>query len=495
MTTNEIIILKRRNRLFVKILWALLLLGVAFNLAAGGTLEMQLLLVAICLPAAAVATWFTYKQIAVKYIMYFISSIMIVLTVVLMLSDPNPIFSTYTLFYISMGLMTLYSNYRPVLYTGILSMIGTIYVVQDPKLYETLYKNEPLIYLLLYLLLMTIVLCASAIFSEKLQKQVLQRQEDAIRAKEHSDGLLHEIHHSVTVLNGFSNEQKQRVTTTSNISREVTLTFSEISSTIEHQSGSIRDITESVNDVEQTLAYIVERTGELETAATQTLALTQQGSKETDTLVQEVGRVQSMMMENAQMMNALNAQTEQVSTIVSTISDISSQTHLLSLNAAIEAAQAGEHGRGFAVVSGEIRKLADHAQQATVDIRSILENIQEQIHRAAAMVNQGQTAITSGVDATSQVARIMTDIAVNTDQVHSQVDFMRESIVGMTQQYQQMSQGMTEIAGSTEQHMASVEEVLASMEYQDEQIKALVQGYGMLDEHVTSLHRMADEDK
>lgn len=495
MTNNEINILDRRNRLFVKILWALLLLGIVFNLAAGGTLEMQMLLIAICLPAAAVATWLTYKQIAIKYVMYFISTIMIVLTVVLMLSDPNPIFSTYTLFYISMGLMTLYSNYRPVLYTGVLSIAGTIYVVQDPQLHEALYKNEPLIYLLLYLILMMIVLCAAAIFSEKLQAQVLHREGEAVLAKEHSDELLQEIHHSVTVLNGFSSEQKQRVTTTSTISREVTQTFSQLSSTIEHQAVSIRDITESVHVVEQTLENVVERTEELDTAASETLALTQQGSQETDTLVQEMGRVQAMMQDNAEMMNALNAQTEQVSMIVSTISDISSQTHLLSLNAAIEAAQAGEHGRGFAVVSGEIRKLADHARQATEEIRSILEDVQEQIHRAAEMVNEGQTAISSGVDATSQVAQIMTHITDNTEQVHNQVDFMRDAVIGMTAQYHQMAQGMITIAGSTEQHMAAVEEVLASMEYQNDQIKALVQGYDMLDNHVTSLHHMADEEQ
>jgi len=193
-------------------------------------------------------------------------------------------------------------------------------------------------------------------------------------------------------------------------------------------------------------------------------------------------------------MDALNAQTEQVGDIVSTISDISAQTNLLSLNAAIEAARAGEHGKGFAVVSGEVRKLADHAKKATEDIATILETIRTQISAAAEQVQRGQSAVVSSVEATGQVEQIMRTITDNTDQVNRQSEAMHEAVRDLQTQYSNMAQGVVTITNSTEEHMASVEEVLANMEQQHMDIQALVDGYSRLDKHVSDLKCLSTEE-
>jgi len=495
MQVNQLTVMDRRNRLFVKILWAMLVMGIVTNLAAGITGAMLYILIGVGLFSIAIATVMTYKRIGTNYIMYIIPVFIHVLTLLLLKSDPYPIFSTYLLFYVCLALMMLYSNYRPVLFSGTLSMAATAYIVNDPVLHEAVYKNEPLIYLLLYLLLTTIALGSAAYFSEKLQLQVQQRSDEAIKAKEHAEQLIHEIQNSVVMLNDFSQNQKERVVSASQISQEVTQTFAHISTTIEEQTGSIHHVNEAVQQVEGSLEHVVEGTGQLDQAAEKTMSLTRQGSTETNILVEEMNRVQMMVEETVLIINELNEQTEQIGSIVSTISDISAQTHLLSLNAAIEAARAGEQGRGFAVVSGEVRKLADHAQQATEDIRSILEAIQERVNSAASKVNRGQTAVSSSVDSTQQVAQIMKDITGNTNQVNQQAELMRKAVCGLQDQYRSMAQGMISIATSTEQHMSSIEEVLAGMEYQDSQMKALVQGYDRLDKQVVLLKDLAVEEK
>ncbi|MDK8183449.1 methyl-accepting chemotaxis protein [Paenibacillus sp. UMB4589-SE434] len=491
---NELSILDLRNRLLVKIIWGMLGLGIAANLAANVTGSMLYMLAVIGTVACGTATFMTYKRIAPGAIMYLIPVIMTGLTVFLIKSDPNPIFSTYVLFYVNMGVMALYSNYRPVLTAGVLSAVATIYVFYDPVIHEVLYKKEPLLYLLLYLAFATIALCAAAIFSERLQKQVLEHSTEALKAKLRAEDMLSEIHSSVSMLNNFSQEQKERVVTTSNISREVTVTFAEISSTIEQQTVNIHHINDSVQLVEQSLGHVVSGTEQLDGVSSETLKLAGQGNTEIGTLVQEMRRVQAMVRETVQIMNALSSQTEKVGSIVSTISEISAQTNLLSLNAAIEAARAGEHGRGFAVVSGEVRKLADHTQQATEEIAAILEAIRQQINAAAGHVNRGEGSVLSSAQATQAVEKIVRDISGNTEQVNKQAELMRSAVAELKEQYGLMSESMVSIASSTEQHMGSVEEVLASMEHQDSQINALVQGYGRLDERVTALKKLAEED-
>ncbi|MFC4776509.1 methyl-accepting chemotaxis protein [Paenibacillus sp. GCM10023252] len=484
--------LDKRNRLFVKILWGMLALGIVADLGAGLGMEVILTLLIVGGILCGAATFMTYKRIFVSAIMYIVPCILTLLTVLLFVQDPNPIFSTYFLVYVNLALMTLYANYKPILFTGMLGLGVSTYLFLTPK-YEALFSpNESLLYLYLYLIFATGGLAFSASFSQKLQQQVLSEQQAALASKIVAEELVDKLKSSILVLNEFSTEQKDNVQATGNISRDVTSTFTEMMGSIENQTSMVLTVSESVQTVEASVRELAHGSSKLQQYSSDTASLTLDGSGQILTLASEVESVRTIINETVNMMQQLSEQNNQVSDIVTVISDISEQTNLLALNAAIEAARAGEQGRGFAVVSGEVRKLADHSRQAADEIAAILGNIRRQIEAVSSQVHLGEAAVAASYSASKEVEQIIGKISANTELVKQQSDAVGGSADHLYDRYAAISSEMVSIAATTEQNMASVEEVCASMENQDDKIKHIVDSYTNLDGLITELKQLTE---
>jgi len=198
----------------------------------------------------------------------------------------------------------------------------------------------------------------------------------------------------------------------------------------------------SINEMSSTADAVAESAA---TAAKQTHATNKEAERSKEIVQQAVSSVTALVDEvehTSQTIISMNENTSQISQVLNVISDIAEQTNLLALNAAIEAARAGEHGRGFAVVADEVRALAARTRQSTTEVNEMLDKL-----------NSGSKAVVSSMDSTKQSCQ---QTAETTSQVMNSLDLMTDSVV-------EINDLAAQIATSAEEQSSVTEEINRNM--------------------------------
>jgi len=248
---------------------------------------------------------------------------------------------------------------------------------------------------------------------------------------------------------------------------------------------SISDVAHSVelqlNAIDNTVSTIQDMSKSIEQAATTTKQVFKQsaeatekagaGSNAIDKAVNQMAQVEQTVNTSAQVVAKLGERSKEIGQIVDTISGIASQTNLLALNAAIEAARAGEQGRGFAVVADEVRKLAEQSQHAAKQIASLITEIQKDTDKAVVTMNDGTREVKVGAEVVDVAGKAFKEIVVLVTQVSERVKEFSSSTNHMSNGSQQIVTAMNKIdemskkvAGESQMVSAATEEQSASME-------------------------------
>ena len=248
-------------------------------------------------------------------------------------------------------------------------------------------------------------------------------------------------------------------------------TIQELASGSERQLRSVEESTTAIEQISNHAISINDNVTSVTDNAAETAQISADGKKSIDEMIWQMNEISSNVEGLGKTIQALSERSAEIGTINDAITAIADQTNLLALNAAIEAARAGEHGKGFAVVADEVRKLAEQSVQSAEQIASLITTIQTDTKETIQSMETTATGVARGIDVAQTAGSSFESIERAIRNVNGQINDVADSITELTSGTQQVAASISsvkdiaeEAAAISQTVSAGTEEQVASME-------------------------------
>lgn len=273
-----------------------------------------------------------------------------------------------------------------------------------------------------------------------------------------------------------SEELKQSAEQSAQAATSVAQTVTEVAGGAANQLLAIEEAVAESHDMASAITHIAQTAAGVSTKSGEAAATAVAGGKSVQEAVDQMHVISQAVTTSAAVVGRLGERSREIGEIVDVIHNISGQTNLLALNAAIEAARAGEAGRGFAVVADEVRKLAEQSKVAAQKIAHIVGDIQAETSAAVTAMNQGAVQVVRGTDAISDSGRQFTNIIDLVQNLNAQIieisaaaeelaassSTVVGSVTGIKHIAAETTAGTETISAATEEQSASMEQIAAA---------------------------------
>lgn len=228
---------------------------------------------------------------------------------------------------------------------------------------------------------------------------------------------------------------------------------------VENASTNIESLSNSMERFKKTIEHAGQVVAEAKGQA-------DSGEKAVTGAVRQMELIEQSVSQSAQVIEELGKESDKIGAIVDAISQIAEQTNLLALNAAIEAARAGEHGRGFAVVADEVRKLAEQSSSSAGEISSLIGSIQDKARNAVSVMQDGVSQVQNGVGAVNGAGNSFKDIASMVEQVVEETAEMERTVASLAHNTGTIHEAVNKISEMSRNVASEAETVSAATEEQ-----------------------------
>ncbi|WP_017692579.1 methyl-accepting chemotaxis protein [Paenibacillus sp. PAMC 26794] len=278
--------------------------------------------------------------------------------------------------------------------------------------------------------------------------------------------LIHQVGHNADRVAASSEELTASTEQTATATEQVATTMEEIATGMDTQVSMVGDGFHTINELSTGFQQMTVNTQNMSDEATNASAKTISGNDAVQSAVGQMNSIHQTVRVLAKVIEELGNHSDEIGSMVESISEISAQTNLLSLNAAIEAARAGEHGRGFEVVATEVRKLSDQSAKSAEQISVLVAAIRNGMNNASQSMGEVNAEVQEGIELVRKAGGTFEEIREAVSNVAGQTQEVSASIEQMAAGVGQINVSMKTIMEVTENAAAGTEEVSATSEEQ-----------------------------
>lgn len=265
-------------------------------------------------------------------------------------------------------------------------------------------------------------------------------------------------------IGGLINKVSEAVMATSSASSEISSSTEQMAAGAQEQSAQSSEVATAVEQMTNTIVETAQNANNAAHASKEAKNESVAGVKKVEITKSGMDQIVASTGKTGAIIKNLTGKTEQIGEIAQVIDDIADQTNLLALNAAIEAARAGEQGRGFAVVADEVRKLAERTTTATKEIAETIKTIQIDVNEADESMDYADKAVQEGLELTEQFVVTFNSIVGSVERVSMEIDQVASASEEQSATAEQVSKNIEGINNVTNESAAAVQQIANTAE-------------------------------
>lgn len=230
------------------------------------------------------------------------------------------------------------------------------------------------------------------------------------------------VNYTIEALRGLVDKINTTTLQVATAAQETQATALHLTDATEHQAQQITTVSTAITDMASSIEQVSQNANQSSDVAKQSVNLASQGNEAVKKAINGMDNIREQIQETSKRIKRLGESSQQIGDIVELINDIAEQTNILSLNAAIQAAMAGEAGRGFAVVADEVQRLAERSSSATRQIDALVRTIQSDTSEAISSMEQSTKEVVSGAQLSQDAGTSLEQIEIVSNQLANLID-------------------------------------------------------------------------